>query len=677
MTAAAQPRRRAPKIPRCTDDLLVPMADGPGTDEPPAGGHAARPETCRRNRVPEANEVHAPDTGPNPDSDPLDSTPPDRDPMDSDPMDDATDPRAEVIAEAVAVVRDAIARSSKDPGILARDEFADAVRLLRVDAPDEWFALRGLLKDAARAAGLKLADIERGVRPEGGGAGDEATVADELVALVQGRAELFHAADGSCYAALSGDGPRRTYRLDTLAWAQWASYAYYTDTATDERPGRAASETAIRTARTVLTGIATHEGDERAVYLRAARHDEAYYIDLGSDDWSAVEVMPTGWRIIARPPVHFWRPGTLRPLPLPVPGGDLALLWKYANIPEPARPLALAWLIDAWRPETPFAVAELTGQQGTAKSGTQTKLRRCIDPNAVDLRAAPKSVEDLFVSAGANWCASLNNLSHLSAGIQDALCSLATGGGFAARTLYTNVDESLIEAKRPVIINGIVPLVTAQDLTDRVVHIDLPELTEYRRETDLDAEFETDAPHIVGGLLDLFVRTLAVLPSVTLHRPPRMADYAALGEAMVIAQGGRPGEFLALYRGNRRDSVARSLESSPVACAVSRIVDAYTGQASVVWTGTVGALRVALEPMRDGHDAWPRSDKGLSDALRRQRPALAQIGIAVEFGGKERDGRHVTIAKKCDGGDGGDGGDGVSDRYSPGAACSDHGEDRV
>ena len=40
----------------------------------------------------------------------------------------------------------------------------------------------------------------------------------------------------------------------------------------------------------------------------------------------------------------------------------------------------------------------------------------------------------------------------------------------------------------------------------------------------------------------------------------------------------------------------------------------------IVWTGTVGALRIALEPMRDGYEAWPRSDKGLSDALRRPLP---------------------------------------------------------
>jgi hypothetical protein len=319
-------------------------------------------------------------------------------------------------------------------------------------------------------------------------------------------------------------------------------------------------------------------------------------------------------------------------------------LWQYANIPEPARPLVLSWMLDAWRPETPFAVLELTGQQGTAKSSTQAKLRRCIDPNAVDLRSAAKSVEDLFVSAGANWVASLNNLSHLSAPMQDALCNLATGGGFAGRTLYTNADETLIEAKRPVMLNGIVPAVTAQDLTDRVIHIDLPELGSYRTETAIDADFERDAPQIIGGLLDLFVETLAALPAVNLPKSPRMPDYAALGEALMRAQGKDAGEFLKLYQDNRADSVARSLEASPVACAVRRLVEDHPKSSiAPAWDETMGKLLDYLGRYRDGADAWPKSARGLGEALRRQRPALSQIGISVDIGKAGKHGVPVTI----------------------------------
>ncbi|MBS1212221.1 MAG: hypothetical protein H6R26_837, partial [Proteobacteria bacterium] len=254
--------------------------------------------------------------------------------------------------------------------------------------------------------------------------------------------------------------------------------------------------------------------------------------------------------------MKFWRPAPLRQLPKPIMGGDLSRLWEFANIPESVRPLVLAWALEAWRPDTPFPILELIGAQGTAKSSTQDKWRRLIDPNAVNLRSAPKSTEDLFIGAGCNWLVSLNNLSHLSAQQQDALCNLATGGGFAARTLYTNADETLIECKRPVVINGIVPLVSAQDLTDRVIHMEL-EPIEYRDETEIEAGFKEAAPGIFGALLDLFVIALGRLPEVKPARLPRMGDFAKLGEAMMQAQGHEAGAFIRLYEENRQQSVAR------------------------------------------------------------------------------------------------------------------------
>jgi hypothetical protein len=257
----------------------------------------------------------------------------------------------------------------------------------------------------------------------------------------------------------------------------------------------------------------------------------------------------------------------------------------------------------------------------------------------VDLRAAPKSVEDLFVSAGCSWLASFNNLSHLSANLQDALCNLATGGGFAGRTLYTNADETLVEAKRPVVINGIVPLVTAQDLTDRVIHVELPEIATYRRETEIDQAFEQDAPQILGGLLDLFVLTLQRLP-ITLERPPRMADFASLGEALMQGLGAAPGHFMALYTANRSDSVARNLDASPVAVVLLALAEMHEDLSQPVFMGTMGQLLSQLEPYRESTEAWPKSARGLGNILRCQQPALAQFGLIVKIGKHGRAGTH-------------------------------------
>jgi hypothetical protein len=258
-------------------------------------------------------------------------------------------------------------------------------------------------------------------------------------------------------------------------------------------------------------------------------------------------------------------------------------------------------------------VLELCGQHGSAKSSTQEKLRCLIDPNAVNLRAAPKTTDDLFVGAGCNWMVSMNNLSNLTFLQQDALCTMATGGGFAGRTLYTNADETVVECKRPVVINGINPVVTAQDLTDRIVHVELPELSTYRSEIELNAAFEAALPALFGGLLDLFATTLARLPDVILDDPPRMVDFALLGEAMMRACGQEPGEFMRLFKENRRESVIRGLDASPVGLAVKELAEAAND--AFVFEGNMKQLLAALDRFRPMGDAWPKSPRGLSDCV--------------------------------------------------------------
>ncbi len=331
----------------------------------------------------------------------------------------------------------------------------------------------------------------------------------------------------------------------------------------------------------------------------------------------------------------------MAPLPLPVAGGKLDALWEVVNVPEEDRPLVLAYLLECWRPETHFTVLELSGEQGSGKSDTQDRLRQLVDPSEVNLRAAPKTVEDVFVAAANNWLVSFNNLSHLTAAQQDALCTLSTGGGFAGRTLYTNSEETLIEAQRPVAMNGISTLATAQDLIDRTIRLELPVLQSRRRDSDLRAQFDQARPGILGALLDLFCATLRALPTVELENPPRMVDFATLGEAMFTAMG-RADSFTDLYKRKRTAAVLMALESSPVACAVLAFVDRNPGG----FSGSLKTLLSTLADYRQDTETWPRSGKGLADALRRNAPALRLAGVKVAFDPVRRmDGYHVGLKR--------------------------------
>jgi len=554
----------------------------------------------------------------------------------------------EAMQNALAAIDKALVECAGNPGALATQDFNEAVRFVRETSPEDWARVRCRIKKE-KPTGIRLDDIDSATRPPSEEGGPD-SVAAELIALALDRGELFHdeQSDGKFIAVLV-EGVEQVFQIGTKGFIEWLSYAYYTSTKSGDSPGMSASEAAIKQASFALSGIAMHEGEKKPVHLRAAPHRDGFVIFLGDDRWQVVDVQPTGWRVLQNSPVKFWKPSSMQALPLPHPGGNIEELWQFANIQEADRPLVLTWMLEAFRPDTPFPVLALNGLQGACKSSTHSRIRQLIDPNKVNLRAPPKATEDIYISAGVNWVSSFENISHLSAQQQDALCTLATGGGFAARTLYTNAEETIIEVKRPVIINSITVVVTAQDLTDRVINVELKQI-DYREESEINAAWEDSKPRIFGALLDLLVKTLAGLPKVKLTRPPRMADFTRLGEAMMRAQGHDPGTFDALFKANRQESVARAMESSPVAVAVREMVDAHKGQSAIVFHGTMKKLLDALAGHRHDSDGWPRSPRGLGDALKRQSPALAALGINIETSnqvqriGSDR-GLSVTIRK--------------------------------
>jgi hypothetical protein len=77
-----------------------------------------------------------------------------------------------------------------------------------------------------------------------------------------------------------------------------------------------------------------------------------------------------------------------------------------------------------------------------------------VDPNAAPARALPREDRELFIAANNGHVLAFDNLSSLPSGLSDTLCRLASGGGFAVRKLYTDQDEVLFDAARPVDADG-------------------------------------------------------------------------------------------------------------------------------------------------------------------------------------------------------------------------------
>jgi hypothetical protein len=453
--------------------------------------------------------------------------------------------------------------------------------------------------------------------------------ADVLIALARAAVDTFFQCDEKAYADVCVSGHRETWPLKSPWFRRWLRRLYYLEQKKSPNPD------ALKEAIECLDGIAMFEGEKIQVHLRVAGLDGRIYIDLGTDDWSAVEIDESGWRIDAEPPVRFRRSRGMRPLPLPEQGGSLKALRRFLNVrDDDGFTLIVAWLLAALRPTGPYPVLAINGEQGTAKSTLVEILRGLVDPNASPLRALSREDRDLFIQATNGWVQAFDNVSVLPGWLSDTLCRLATGGGFAVRQLYTDDDEVLFEACRPIVLNGTADMIDRGDLADRSVYVTLEPIPDRdrREEEELWREFNEAAPGILGALLTAVAHGLKHKDAVKLDRLPRMADFAKWATACEGAYA-PPGTFMAAYTGNQAAAVETVVEADHVALAVRKLM-----AARIEWKGTATELKEALEVYvlgPDGHHrapkGWPGDPAALSGRLRRAATALRKTGLEVEF----------------------------------------------
>ena len=490
---------------------------------------------------------------------------------------------------------------------------------------------------------------ESGTSPGGGdGGGRGPSMATRMVDLArQAGVELFRDEMEAAYATFEVvmDGqPRRreTWPLGSRRFRRWLGRQLY------DAEAKAPGSQAVQDAINVLEAEAHARGTECPVYVRTAEAEGKVYLDLANAGWQAIEIDAQGWRVVENPPVRFRRSKGLRPLPVPERGGTLDLLRPFVNVAsEDSWLLLLACILAALRRSGPFPVMTLRGEPGSAKTTHGKVVQRLVDPSVVDLRSSPKEPRDLMIAGTNGWLVAYDNLSYLPQWLSDALCRLATGGGFGTRQLYSDDEEQLFDALRPVILTSITDVATASDLLDRAVDIQLEPIPPERRRTEAEfwAAFERQRPLILGALLDAVSAGLRLYPGLRLDRLPRMADFARWAEACLRGAGYEANAFLRAYSGNRASADVLALEASPVASLVLKGIlggqrfEKATSTEILDWLN-----RMAGDETRK-QKSWPARPNLLTGELQRAAPNLRRAGLIVEIG-RTRRGSSITLLRR-------------------------------
>lgn len=362
------------------------------------------------------------------------------------------------------------------------------------------------------------------------------------------------------------------------------------------------------------------------------------YLDIGNDGNDCWHISKDGIKRVKGGPSHIRmvRGAGMLPLVEPdlsCPASELPkMLRKFIGADDDTLMLLTAWLLGCLRPEGPYPVLTISGEQGSGKSTILRLIRRIFDPHALDMRTPPEDQRDLQAMVRNSFILAFDNVSFVSNKMSDALCVISTGtGAQGGRALYTNAEESAVRVCRPVAMNGIPDVVERGDLADRSIHVHLPRIdpTDRRDDHEFWEMFNQEHAKLLGALMNAALIATQNYAKVKLAEKPRMSAFAVWVVAAEKAMGWPEGKLMAVYQSNRSAAEQHLMEFNGMASALLRMMDKQT-EFSGTYSDLIGQLEMHVGP----REVLPKSSHGFAAELRRIRPALERQGLKFFSGGR-------------------------------------------
>jgi hypothetical protein len=328
-------------------------------------------------------------------------------------------------------------------------------------SPEEY--ARGRKAFAAELGFDRVADVD--AMRSCGRAGDSDKGAEKRARLIAiaCEQELFRDDGDDGYAAIKRDGGAiLTLKIEASGFRDWLLAEYggrFPDNVAGRKvPGSVGESTVSDAIRTILA--LARQGEIREVFLRLGWRANRLYLDMATAEPRAIEITPEGWAIVADPPVNLVRSPTAKPLPVPSPAPRKHVLKELRRffgfkLKDDRLVLLIGVLMAGLMPRGPYPILIISGEQGSGKTSRSRMVKETLDPTKASVRGRPRTEIDLAISVWRSWIGVFDNLSRLDQNLSDALCRLSEGAGLSKRKFYTDSEEVVIEAARPIILTAI------------------------------------------------------------------------------------------------------------------------------------------------------------------------------------------------------------------------------
>lgn len=443
---------------------------------------------------------------------------------------------------------------------------------------------------------------------EGVGAdGEEHTSkAVRLMALVE-QWPVVQSPTGRFFAEVDG----AAIPLDSKAWASWVAAQYHA------RHGGVVSGGLIKDTTTVLMGRKQRLAE---VPLRVGERDGVPWLDLGE-----AGAVPLAEIDDALPPAFFRPSGTLGITAVEEAGPEAIedlrafLGFEHGHLWT----CCVAWLMACLRPCAPYPVLFLQGEADSGKSTLGEILRGIVDPRGLESLGLPKGAEalrNLAIQAEHAHVLLYDNISGLDGDLSDAFCRVATGDGFAIRSLYSDRDQVVFRAARPVLFTSIVDALVRPDLLSRSLIAQLPVRATDGGRRVTPAELKAGVAARAGRVLGALAAAARSSAPVEVPATVRMGGPCAFAAGAEGALGLPPGSVVAAYLASR--AKAHETEAGdPLIEALLEYLQPGT-QVTCTYRQLLGELTERAWGEQRAPSWWPSHGKALQAHLKRHAGLL-------------------------------------------------------
>lgn len=479
----------------------------------------------------------------------------------------------------------------------------------------------------------------------------------------------------------------RMWRELAQVWNGWVFEAYPDPEIRAKEKIKVVSKVANPSIVSGIVGAIEAEGMAHArkvsAELRSVQGNGYLIIDLGDATGQVVYVTAENWWVTdprklpagIAPPV-FRRSVGYFPLPAPVYGGDLDMLWSILRVTGPtAISLGTGWLVAAFFTSVSRPGIWATGVPGSGKTTYAASLARLADGVKWLRGKMDKNDErNNIIRAVKAYIGTYDNMTSVTAEQSDWLCNMVTGRVDTFRKMKTNFDDISVEYKRTFVATGLsLPYGLAADALERIIEVPCEPIGDSSRVGDaqIQVSFDMARPQILGAILDHVVQVLRALPAIPADKRNggRMAEYADILTAHDMAYGTNCREaFMESIKTTKEEKAA----GEPVVMAIEKLFtpprrpcgqcpecvskractsptllvfpwckctsctsksDPRPACVAATWKGTATELFTALSGLREigGQISayWPENARRLSDKITELYNVLAAAGFSV------------------------------------------------